>query len=397
MRIWLGTFDGMHAMYLNSMLRALVFSLVGIFTPLYVYLQVEQAGYLGWYPVAGVALFYLLSRAVVLLSCVPISRGIERIGFRKSVLVSAIFLAIYLCLLKISSGNLWLVALAAVMGGLNIPWYWIARGSLISQDGSKQAVGRQMGWLLTTEQVVTILGPITAGLIIQQWGFSTLYGLAFVILCLSLFPLWHMPTHTHRNGASWRGFISWLGNRRYFHQAVGVAGKAVDDYAITMVWPLSIYLMGWQTSLLGGLFSGVAIISLLVRYIAGRSFDLLHQRGDYSDEIVLGVSSVASSIVWVIRIFITSVKSIVTLDAIGAVFGTLYGSMYINYEHLGGMRMGNIAYWVYVELIYSLAAAGVMGVMILGAWLGIWRELIFLLAALWVLLGIVQARESNLK
>ena len=64
--------------------------------------------------------------------------------------------------------------------------------------------------------------------------------------------------------------------------------------------------------------------------------------------------------------------------------------------HLGGKRMGSIAYWVYMEIIYSLGAITVFGVMAVGIYFGIWKELVMGTIALWSLATIVMARESNL-
>lgn len=397
MSFWRKNLDGMHALYLNGTMRSMVFALIGIFTPIFVYNEMVSSGYSPWVGVASVAGFYLITRLVVLLTAIPASHLIEKIGFRRSILVSGIFLALYLVCLKLASGNLWLLAIAPVLGGLNIPTYWIARGSMISQDGSRGEVGRQMGRLLIFEQVSAMMGPLLAGLVIEKWGFPQLYSLAFVVLLLSVVPLWHIPSHSHRNGATWRGFAQWATNRRYFHQAVGIAGRAVDDYAISLIWPLTIYLMGWHISGVGGLFSAVSVVAILVRYVSGRFFDVLYKRRDWSDELIFGVAHVGTSVIWMVRIFITSVRAVFATDLIGAVFGTLYGSMYLDYQQLGGMRMGSIAYWVYSEIVYSIAVVAMMSAMILGAWIGIWRELIFVLAALWGLLGMVQARESNMR
>ncbi|MFH2085329.1 MAG: MFS transporter [bacterium] len=397
MRLFRRDLDGMHALYLNGMMRSMVFALIGIFTPVFVYLEMVKGGYASWQAVAGVAAFYLITRLVVLLTAIPASHYIEKVGFRRSILVSAVFLAAYLFTLKMAPGNLWLLLLAPVLGGLNIPTYWIARGSIISQDGNKREVGSQMGRLLVVEQVSAMTGPLLAGLIIEKWGFPQLYSLAAVVLMLSVVPLWYMPGHSHRNGASWKGFGDWIRNRRYFHQAVGVASRAVDDYAIAIIWPLAIYLMGWHVSSVGGLFSAVSVISILVRYILSKWFDVWLKRRDWSDELVFGAAQVGTSVIWTVRVFITSVRAVLTVDLLGAVFGALYGGMYLDYVQLGGMRMGSIAYWVYTEMIYSIATIFVASAMMVGAWFGIWKELVLAMASLWALLGMVQARESNMR
>jgi len=390
-------FDGMQAFYLNASLRSLAVSLISIFTPVFIYSE----GLLLWgssrYALAGVALFYLVFRLTALLSALPLSRVIEKIGFRRSVVVSMVFMILYLISLMFAPIYVWLLLLAPIFFGLSVPLYWVSRDSAICQDGNKANLGRQMSILIAGEQVAGLAGPFVAGVIITSLGYQFLYGVALSILMVSIVPLFSLPHHVHKNGASLRGFYLWLTNTRYFHQAVGVVGKTVDDYGLAIVWPLAIYLLGIKIGVIGGIFSLVALLAVLVRIIVGKLFDKLRTRGDFSDEILHSIAVIATSLIWMVRLFVSSVGGILGVDAAGSVFGTTYTNFYINYLHLGGMRMGNIAYWVYVEMTYSLTAVILMGVLVIAALFGIWREIIFLSAGLWVLVSVIQARESNLK
>lgn len=224
-----------------------------------------------------------------------------------------------------------------------------------------------------------------------------LYSLALVVLMVSVVPLWGMPPHVHKNGATWRGFGQWLTNRRYFHNGVGIGARAVDDYSQSMLWPLTIFVLGIKTGVLGGIFTLVSVLALVGRVVMGRVFDKLHAKGDMSDEWVYGVSAIVNSMIWLGRIFVRSLGTIVGVDLVGAIFGTAYTSMYIDYEQLGGKRMGSMAYWVYGEMMYSIMALGLFGITGIGAYFGIWRETFMILASFWVLVSIVMARESNMK
>lgn len=387
----------MRPFYLNGMLRSLVFALVSIFTPVFLYtLGLELWGEMR-YGILMVAGYYVVTRIVTLLSVVPISWIVERIGFRKSIAVSLLILAVNLGSLLLANDYAGYVIVAAIAGGLNIPFYWVARSSAISQDSDRKRVGSQMGMMMTVEQITTMLGPLAAGLMIERWGFGALYSLALVVLMVSFIPLIHMPPHVHKNGASWRGFLLWMKNGRYTHIGVGMGARAVDDYSISVLWPLAIFIMGINMGVMGGIFTAVATVSLVTRMLAGRVFDRLRAKRDWSDEIVFSVSAVVNSIAWIIRLFVSSVGGILMLDMTGAVFGTIYSSFYIDYEQLGGERMGSIAYWVYGEMMYSIMTIILFGSVAVGAWYGIWREIFIMMASFWVLVSIVMARESNMR
>lgn len=387
----------MRPFYLNGMLRSLVFALVGIFTPIFLYkLGIDLWGEMK-YGILIVAGYYIVTRLITLLFVVPISWIIERIGFRKSIAISLLILAGNLGSLLFAGEYPWLVIVSAITGGLNIPFYWVARSSAISQDSDPKKVGSQMGMMTTVEQITTLLGPLVAGLMIEKWGFGVLYASALVILLISFIPLIHMPPHRHRNGASWRGFFLWMHNKRYTHIGVGVGARAVDDYSISILWPLSIFVMGIKTGMMGGIFTSVAAVSLVTRMLSGKVFDRLRAKHDWSDEIVFSLSAVFNSIAWIVRLFVRSVGTILMLDMTGAVFGTVYSSFYIDYEQLGGERMGSIAYWVYGEMMYSIMTIILFVSVAIGAWYGIWREIFIIMASFWGIVSIVMARESNMK
>jgi hypothetical protein len=397
MRFWQKNIDGMHAFYLNGMFRSLVFALVGIFTPVFLY----KMG-LSWFSDARLAIivvagYYILMRLTTLLLVVSISRIIEKIGFRKSIAISLLFLILNLGSLLFLDANLWLAVVAGVAAGLNISFYWVARNSAVSQDSNRKHIGTQMGYMTTIEQVSTLLGPLVAGLIIEKWGFQYLYALALLVLLVSVVPLFHMPPHAHRNGATLGGFFRWLSDTRYAHIGVGIGARAVDDYAINALWPLVIFVIGIKTGMLGMVFSGVATVSLFVRMLAGKVFDKLRSRRDFSDELIYSLSAIVNSVMWILRLFVGSLSGILMIDLSGALFGTVYSSFYVNYEQLGGERMGSIAYWVYGEMMYSIMTIGLFVAVGISAWYGVWREVFSIMAAFWVVVSIVIARESNIK
>lgn len=387
----------MQAFYLNALLRSLVLSMVGIFTPLYIYqlsLPIVESSAKA---VALVGAFYLVVRGTTFVWDIVIAKVIERIGFRWSVVTSVGLLALYLFVLMGAEKTYFLLLPAALMLGIMIPFYWIARNSVIAIDSKKGELGKQIGWLSVLERVAGVLGPLAAGLMIERWGFPVLYSVSGMILVASLLPLFSMPHHVHRNGVSWRGYKEWLVGRRFFHQSVGVVAKAMDEYGMNIVWPLVIFLMGVHYSTLGGVFSAITVLSIVLRYGSGRLFDKLYHKRGLEDEVMFGVAAVGTAGGWVARLFVGSVGGVVLVDTLSTIFGTTWRNVGTDYEMLGGKRMHEIAYFTYREMIFSLAAMGVCVMWVVGAWYGIWRELIFGSTALWVLLSIVQARESNLR
>ncbi len=386
----------MQAFYVNATLRAMVFSMVGIFTPVYIY-QLYYPAYPMKVALFAVGTYFLVVRLVTAVSAIPVSRVIEKIGFRRSIFLSVFMLwGGFLGLYFAGRGTEFLI-LGAVLTGVNIAFYWISRYSAVTMDSGKARLGKQIGAFAVAERVSSMLGPVAGGYVIAAWGFRVLYFVAIFVLIVSVVPLFSMPHHVHRNGVSLRGFWRWVKSREFFHQAVATVGRVLDDYGNSFFWPLTIYLMGVGAAVMGGVFSLVAVVPIVVKYASGVFFDRLRRRRDYADEAVFGVAAVLNAALWVVRMFLTGIYQIIWVDGILGLAGTVYRSWSDDYFYLGGKRMSEIAYWTYKELLFSMVAVGMVLVFWIGVYFDVWKELLFITTSLWVVLGAVQARESNLR
>lgn len=390
-------FDGIRAFYLNTILLSMVLALVGVFTPVFIYRQGVDLYGTSASGLVLVALFYIVVRLVIMATAIPISRIIEKIGFRMSVLVSVFFLAFHLIALYFTDNHhaYWLLP-AAIFVGINVPLYWISRMSTISIDSKGDKIGQQVGTLMLLEKASYILGPFAGGLIIEIWGFKTLYLVSFLLLSTSVVPVFMMGHHVHRNGVSLKGLWYWVKDRRFFHQAVATVGRANDDYAGGIVWPVVVSLMGSGLAVVGSIFSVLGVVSLIMRYVSGVVFDRLHRRGGREDEAMFGIAAIVNSATWIARMFVGNVSQVLLVDSTMGSFGTVYRNVSDDYTYLGGKRMSEIAYFTYREIVYSVASIAMLGVMIIGVYFGVWKELVFITASFWVLVSTVQARESNM-
>ena len=396
MRIWHKGIDGVHAFYVNGLLRSLFMSMTTIFVPLFIFTQAMQLW--GSYQKALylILLFFIAQRVIITLIVFPLSKLIEKIGFRKSISLSVIFLIGYTTALYLAKDNLAWLWMAIVCGGLQTPLYWISRDSALSQDIEGSNMGTKMSYIAVLVNISGLLGPFTGGAIVATFGYPTLFGTSLIVLGLSTIPLWWMPRHAHKNGVSLQGFWYFLTNGRYLHQAVANFGGAMNDYGNGVIWPLILFLQGITDARLGAVYSLVAVVTITVEYFTGKWFDRLRSKNDYSDEGVYGFASVAMALSWLGRIFVTGLTQVVSLDIGRQIFGSVYTTFFGDYLHLGGKRMGSIAYWVYMEVIYSIGAITLFGTMAIGIYFDIWQEMVLMTIALWSLVTIVIARESNL-
>jgi MFS family permease len=388
MRIWHKEIDGAHAFYANGLLRSLFLSMTSIFVPIFIYnLSSSLLMVIG---------YYILQRLIVSVVVFPVSRVIEKIGFRHSIAYSVVFLIISTVSLMMTRQNIWWLLLSVVTEGLQVAFYWIARDSALSQDFDTKHMGRKVSYLVVLENIASLLGPFAGGVILYFSGFQTLFSFSVIILCLSILPLWRMASHSHKNGVSLGGFWYFVTNGRNRHQVVANFGASMNDYGNGVVWPLILFFGGISTTSLGVIYSMVAVMAIAMQYMTGAWFDKLRARNDFADEGVYGFAVVGVSFIWIGRFFVHGLSQVLPLDIVRQLFSSVQANFYSDYLHLGGKRAGSIAYWVYMEVVYSMGAIFLFTLMGIGIYFSIWRELVIGTIALWSLATMVIARESNL-
>lgn len=397
MRLWHQNIDSVHAFYVNGLLRSLFMSLTTIFVPLFIYAQgLEQWGRMS-IGLLLVALYFIVLRIVILVIVFPISKIIETIGFRKSIAYSVIFLIGYTITLLLSSKNINWIWVSAICAAVNTPLYWISRDSALSQDIEGKKMGSKMSYIGVLENISGLLGPFAGGAIVLMFGYQVLFVVATVILIVSIVPLWWMPPHVHHNGVTLRGFWIFLTNGRYLHLAISNFGAAMNDYGASVIWPLILFMQGIADEKLGAIYSIVAVVTILIQSITGKWFDKLHLKKDYSDEGVWGIATVGVALSWIARMFVSGIGQVIPVDVVRQIFGAVYTNFFADYVHLGGKRMGSIAFWVYMEVVYSIGSIFIFSVMAIGIYFGVWKELALITISLWSLATIVMGRESNLR
>jgi len=388
--------NGVYAFYINAFLRALTFSLISIFIPIFIY----QMGIKNLYPssvsILFIALYYFIVRFFTLILCFPVSKIIEKIGFRYSVGISLISLILYFIFLKLSTGNIIYLFFSALLLGITLPFYWIARNSAVCEDFKEKQLGRQAGMISILEKISTILGPITGALIITNFSYGFLYNIAIIILGISIIPLLFMPHHIHRNGISLKGFVNWLKDKLFYHQAVASFTRGADDYSWGLIWPFILFMLKINLKTIGFLFSLVSILTVITRFLSSLAFDQLRKEKKHSDKKLFKFLTIASSIIWLIRIFVKTVFGVLLVDGSSTFFNTPYRNISDDYLFLGGRRMHEIAYFTYREIIYSIGILVFLGLMTIGIYFNFWKEMVLITTAVFIFLSQIQARESNL-
>ena len=301
--------DGITAIYLNTTLRTLALSLVGIFIPVFIFVQTQRVFgegiAIGLY---GVIVYYLIWRLVVLFLVIPASLIISKIGFRWCLLLSALLLAVMLFLFSLTTIYFWVIILAAIIHGMQAAFYWLSYRSLFVKDGVLGRLGEEVSINAILSRVVAIGGPALGGIIIATWGFSYLFWIALVIVVFSGLPFFFMRYHRRNKQATLSSVINWLKVKKHRNEEISFIGRNIEGFVYAIFWPLFIFLVVGSYEKQGLVVSLGLVAGAIVILFAGRIFDKKYSFKAYR----FGVIWV--SVMYLARIFVNSLGKLVMIQ-----------------------------------------------------------------------------------
>jgi MFS family permease len=318
--------DGIAAIYINSALRTFAVSLVGIFLPVFLFLRAQDFFGKGIeYGIYGIVIYFLIHRIMVTLALLPTAKMISKIGFRWSIFTANIFLIVLLGLLSFADEVLWVIPVAAVLHGLQNPLYWLSYRSLFATEGVLSNLGREVGFSAIATQLAGIAGPVLGGVIITVWGFPSLFIVALLVVIMSGVPFFLMPKHKHTYSASVRDVVEWLKKPIHRNEELAFLGRRIDDFVITLFWPVFVFLILGDFERQGLLASLGLIASALMVYVAGRVFDTRHSYKAYRFGVI------GNSIMWLLRGFGRNLGQLLMVETTAATVSPFY---WVTYDSL---------------------------------------------------------------
>ena len=388
-----GKTDSLISMYWNVLLRGLGMSMLGLFVPIYIYkIGADWGGMIGGLQL--VAGYMLIQRLLIALVTIWVGGLVNKLSFRWSVLLGSFLTVLYYLLPSLIDGSLMLVVAMALITSFSIPFYWLSRLSILAVDGEHKSFGKEMGIVTLLERGGAILAPVVGGVVAQVFGFKTLFAVGVVIISVSTVPLFYMKHHQHDGGVSWAGFKSWFKDIKNRHLVMSFVGEGMDGFITSFYWPLYIFLMIGSLEVLGGLISVTMFFSVLTVLLASRWFDKKRAVGGKEDEKMFWWFGGLFAVTRVLRAGFGNLIGLFSIDLVTKLIAPLYWIPFGGYVCSAGKKAGGLRFYVYREVVYSLAIVVVSGVVLLVLGFG-WRWWgIFGLSAFGVLLTMKLAKES---
>ena len=351
---------GIHAIYINNLMRTLAWSLAGLFSPLYIFfLGYEQGGLIAGLKVVILAM--VVERSLVMLLSLPLGKLVFRLGFKWSILLGSFLLSIYFLLPSIFPRSILLIVVMSVVAAFEILIYWIARLSIMSLDGEKSHYGHDISFLAITERLVSILGPFVGGYLVTRGGFASMFAVVTVVSIISALPIFFIRDHKITDGISFSGLVEFLKNEKNRHLNIAFFGQGLNNAIDGFFWPIYFFLVLKSYELIGGVTTVVTGLTILVVYLAGRRFDRLRALGGDEDEKSFTLATWWMALLTVIRPFFGGVMSLISYDLVVSLSGPFWWISYDSYLYSAGKRFPSpLAFYAYREVIYSVGRFSVV-------------------------------------
>ncbi len=362
--------DGLTSLKINYLISQFAAGMISIFGVLFVF----QLGSDFNQGLTYVLLYFGLQRVVVVTIAIPtMAVLISRIGYRWAMLFGLSLLITSAFLLAIvARGVLWPLLPSLVLGGFAIASYYLAFHAVFLDDNDDARIGEQIGMITMLGRLALIASPIVAGLLVEYFGFSTMFVVASILLLISVIPLMLMKHHKkHLGNYSFSAVVRFIRRRKKVTTAM-ISWSFTEAFQ-AFFWPIYLFLILKSYFLFGMVGSVVMIANSVIVYLVGKAYDKRTLR-----KYFLG-SSLAVSITWIARFMSSTPITVVLADILNRLFSPFWWMKIRRSELVAGEKTDSLVFGAAHEYMVSIG-------LILGIFVG---YIVLIVGSSWILISVL--------
>ncbi len=292
----------------NVFLRNMGLASVALFLPIFLF-KLGGMGMLVGYVVVTRFLEALLANKM--------AKIVARIGFKKSVVLAGILLALVLLSFEYAKTYPLLVWAGALVAPVAALLYWVPF-HLLFLETKPEKLGEEAGILSVLTRWSQVLGPIIGGILIVGSGYRGLFWWGVVLVILSIFPIWFLEP----DNLKWRFHLDhyWekVSDRWFRRDLLAHVGLGLEEVLFETFWPVFLIgILGGSNLQLGGYKTGVLIVTSVVVMVMGKKMDR-----SAGGKLMTG-ASVVLVLMWVVRGYLKNRFGLWALDSIDGIMGIL--------------------------------------------------------------------------
>jgi hypothetical protein len=221
----------------------------------------------------AVILFYAIQRGSTLFLIPWVTKLKVSKNIRFTLILGQASATLAIICLTLLSRFPWLFWIIPLLQAIWLVWYWTGYYILFAAEVKVNHIGQELGALEIITRLVTALAPLLGVLMATNYGFKGVFWLGSSLLFLSTVSLLLLPQLEIRTTWHWRDFLSTWQNSTGKKHFIGLGGHYLEIIGVSVFWPLLLFTFFNNLNLVGYLFSGATLLSLIVVYISGLSID----------------------------------------------------------------------------------------------------------------------------
>ncbi|MBI2507389.1 MFS transporter [Candidatus Woesearchaeota archaeon] len=290
----------LNALYTSIVLRDLAFSMVGIFVPLYLLIELK-------YSLSNVILFYVIYSLAYLLFIFPSSKLVDLFSFKYITLISCPLYISYFVLLDFIPSYSWLFYLVPFLLGVADSFFWLGFHFEFAGASDYKDRGKEIGNWFNLSLFSGLVGPLMGGSLLLASGFDLLFFIVSVLIFGSAVPMFFCKYKNKRMEVKLREIFS----IKFLRDGIAYFGNGGAGIVAGVFWPIFVFsfLQGYLK--LGSLATIISLFTLLFTILIGKLTD------GYSRRMIVKIGTAFNCISWILKIFIKNLFQLVGLYLFG--------------------------------------------------------------------------------
>ena len=283
--------------------RALGFSLIGIFLPLYLYVELH-------FPFSSVIYYFIAMTVSFALGSHISLQLITKYGAKHAMIWSYPFLLMGVALTLYLHSYSSLYLLASGLMGLSMGIFWMGFHIDVAVHSHKNTIGKESGMIHFSSILGAIIGPLLGSFIIHYFNFSVLFFTALVMFMISIIPMFFSKDLYVKPSFDFRSLFI----KEHIKYFFAYFAQGIRLTVATVSWPIFIFTIFGSYVVLGS-YAAFATFSIgILSYFAGSAIDHMKEKG-----ILIRIASPFESMLWIFSAFISTKTGVFLIGLFGGI------------------------------------------------------------------------------
>ncbi len=285
--------SGFVALFSGRMMQFAGSGMLGLFIPVYLYLQYGQSteAVLLWYLVGHLLYGIILPWGVRFINKFGMRRSIQASVFFDAVYISAIFLIAYYPLVFTA------VSIIALLFARLL--FWMPFHVDFAKFTDRGDRGKEVSIIWAMKSFLGILMPIAAGFMIEYIGFGVVFIVGISLYLAALIPFMTLPRTRERYEWTPLQTIKNFFKKKNRPLVLSNVANGAENAVALIIWPIFIWqLLKGNFVAMGILSSAIVLIGVVLQLIVGKYTDVLNKRK------LLHWGSIFYAFGWLVKVFV---------------------------------------------------------------------------------------------